>query len=140
MTSTNRNKELVRRFYEQVVAGGHVELLETLAASNMIDHTAAEAGWPEGRAGFVQHVKWVHGAITDRDVSVDDLVAEGDRVVAFWTLNGVHSGEFFGVPATGKQISATAVSVLTIEDDQIAEYVVRPDVLSLLQQLGAFPS
>jgi predicted ester cyclase len=71
---------------------------------------------------------------------VDDLLAEGGRVVAYWTLQGTHTGEFFGVPATGREFTGTAVSRISFENGQITEYMVRPDALGILQQLGAIPS
>ena len=140
MTVSEDNKLLTRRFYEEVVAKGQVELLDTLAAADIFDHAAEEMGWAAGRAGFVEHIQWLHGGVSEPVVTIEDLIAEGDCVVAYWTCSGTHSGDFFGVPATGKTFVATAVSRLTFKDGQLIDYMVRPDALSVLQQLGAIPA
>jgi predicted ester cyclase len=73
-------------------------------------------------------------------VTVDDLVAEGERVVAFWTLKGTHQGEFWGVAPTGNSITGTSVSVFRLSDGLIAEYHLRAtDRYGILRQLGAIP-
>jgi predicted ester cyclase len=140
MSGMEENKQLTRTFYDEVVAKGRVELLDTLAAPDMVDHAAEVMGWKPGRDGFVQHIEWLHGAVSSVNVTVDDLLAEADRVVAYWTLQGTHVGEFFGVPATGREFTATAVSRLSFVNGQIVDYLVRPDALGILQQLGALPS
>jgi len=139
MSTASENKDVVRQFFEEVVAKDRLDLLDTVAAADMIDHTAPELGWSPGRKGFSEHVQWVHKGVSDRVVTVDDLVAEGDRVVVYWTLAGRHTGDFF-VPATGRTFSASAISVCTLKDRQIVEYNVMPDALGLLQQLGAVPT
>ncbi|MFT3852947.1 MAG: ester cyclase [Ilumatobacteraceae bacterium] len=139
MDDTEANKRVVRQFFEEVVANGRLDLMDELVAADVFNHTAAASGWVPGRPGFVQEVRWVHDGVSDRAVEVDDMIAEGDRVVAYWTLSGVHTGDFF-VPATGRTFSAKAISLCTLEDGQIVEYDVMPDALSLLQQLGALPA
>ena len=76
----------------------------------------------------------------DIDVSVDDLIAEGDRVVIRWTGTGTHSGEFMGVPATGVKISVTGIAIDRIEGGKIVEHWEQFDTLGMMQQLGAIPS
>jgi predicted ester cyclase len=136
MGDIEANKRMVRDFYEKVVAGRDIGLLKSLVAEDMFDHGAQEMGWAPGRAGFVEHIEWVHAGVSDIAVTVDDLVAEGHRVVAYWSLSGVHTGDFF-VPATQRSFTATAISILTFRDSQLIEYKVQPDALGLLQQLGA---
>jgi len=65
---------------------------------------------------------------------VDDLLAEDSRVVVYWTLRGRHTGEWFGVPPTGRDLTGTAISRVTFDDGQVTDYLVRPDVFGLLQQ------
>jgi predicted ester cyclase len=69
-------------------------------------------------------------------VSVDDLVAEGDRVIVFWKIEGVHVGTIFGVPATGKRFTGHSISWLTVKDGQVVRYNVLPDRLGIIQQLA----
>jgi steroid delta-isomerase-like uncharacterized protein len=122
------------------VSGGNLALLEELAAEDIVDHSAAVMGWLPGRAGFKQHVIWFRTALPDLHITVDDMVAEGNRVVAFWTARGTHEGEFFGVAPTGKPVTGTAISVLRVAGGQIAEYKVWPDRLAVMQQVGAIPA
>src|SRR3954454_8687479 len=116
MSGTETNKQLAQTFYDEVVAKGRVELLDTLASPDMVDHGAAAMGWKPGRDGFVQHIEWLNSGVSSINVTVDDLLAEGDRVVVYWTIQGTHTGEFFGVPATGREFTGTAVSQLSFEN------------------------
>lgn len=70
---------------------------------------------------------------------IEDLVAEGDRVAFRMTMDFTHTGEFMGIPATGKQISFSGIGIMRIADDKIAELWGNPDVMSFMQQLGALP-
>ena len=140
MTTSEDIKELARRLFEDVVATGRVEKLDSLARSDIFDHSAERMGWAAGRPGFVQHIEWLHGSVSDAEIVIDDMIAEDNRVVVYWTLRGTHTGELFGVPATGRVFATTAVSLLTFTDGQLSEYMARPDGLSLLQQLGGLPT
>lgn len=70
---------------------------------------------------------------------IEDLVAEGDRVAFRMTMDFTHTGEFMGIPATGKQISFSGIGIMRIADGKIAEFWGNPDVMSFMQQLGALP-
>jgi steroid delta-isomerase-like uncharacterized protein len=134
--SLHENKTIARRYFEEVLSEGNLALLDELAADDMVDHAGSAAGWLPGRAGFKQHVTLFRTAFPDLRVTVDDMVAEGDTVVAFWTVSGTHNGEWWGVPATGKHLTITAVSTIRIENGQIAEYRARADRYGALLQLG----
>jgi len=67
-------------------------------------------------------------------------VAEGNRVVVFWRIQGVHTGTVWGVPASGNTIDGTSVSVITFRDGRVVDYTVTPDRLTILRQLGALPA
>jgi predicted ester cyclase len=134
------NKQLVRTFFADVVEKGQVGLLDDLTAADMVDHLAEDMGWKPGRDGFVQHIEWLHSAVSVSEVTVDDLIAEGDRVVAYWTLRATHTGDLYGVPATGREFTGTAISRITLSEGRITDYLVRADVFGVLQALGAIPS
>ncbi len=76
-------------------------------------------------------------AFPDLEWRIDDLIAEGDKVVARTTMSGTQTGEFFGIPATGRRVSMTGVHVFRVQDGKIAEHWGSNDDLSLLRQLGA---
>jgi steroid delta-isomerase-like uncharacterized protein len=76
----------------------------------------------------------------DIQVSIEDLVAEGKKVVAHWTWCGTNQGEFQGIPPTGKQVTGSGISIQRIADGKIAEAWVNFDTLGMLQQLGVIPA
>lgn len=78
-------------------------------AEDCFDHGADLAGW---KNGFLDHVTWFPAAFPDVVAQVDDMVAEGDRVVAYWSFTGAHQEELMGFPATGRKVSSYAVSQL----------------------------
>ena len=134
------NKAVVRRFYEEAVAKCDLDLLDTLVAEDVEDWHAAEHGWLPGRAGFKQHVADIHLGGGEYRLTVDDLVAEGDRVVAFWTFTRTHGKPILGIPPTGKRVTVGVVSVLRLADRQITQYRARPDRYAFLEQVGRLPA
>jgi predicted ester cyclase len=135
--SIDIHKDIARRLYEEVVNLGKSELLDTFVAEGGDDTTRAHAGWSSGRAGFREHLEWLRASVPDVHATVTDILAEGDRVVVFWRIEGTHHGELFGVPPTGRRIDATSISLLTFRAGQIINYSVLPDRLTILRQVGA---
>jgi len=137
-TQDQSPKTVARRLYEDVVGRNDTALLDELVASDAIDYNAERQSWPAGREGFRRHVAFFHGVFSNLEVSIDDLVEEGERVVAFWTLRGTHSGELWGIPPTGRRVVVSTISILRMQGGQVVEYESRPDRLGLLLQLGGF--
>jgi predicted ester cyclase len=134
------NKRVVRRFLEELFGAGNLRLLDELVAPHAVHVPANKAvtyGWEPGREGFRQHVSWFRNAYPDMHLTVDDLIAEEDRVVAFWTMGGTHQGEFFGVSPTGRHVVFTAIGRLRVVNGQVCEFQVHPDRLGILTQLGS---
>ncbi|GAB2825438.1 ester cyclase [Actinocorallia aurea] len=129
-----RNKDIARRFYAELVTGPHPELLEEFVAPDAVDETSAGLG---GIEDFRAHLAWIAASAGEVTASVTDAVAEGDRVVVFWRIEGTHTGELFGVPPTGRRFSGQSVSTITFRDGKIVRYAVLPDRLGIVQQLGA---
>jgi steroid delta-isomerase-like uncharacterized protein len=138
MTLTS-NKAVARRFYEEVINAGRTDVLDEIVAEDAVDHAGA-GRWTPGRAGFLQHVTWLRETLGEVATTVTGLVAEDDRVVVFWSMTGVHRGELFGVPATGRRVGGDSISWLTIRDGRIVEYSVLPDRQQFLRQLGGAPA
>ncbi|CUU55143.1 conserved hypothetical protein, steroid delta-isomerase-related [Parafrankia irregularis] len=130
-------KEIARRLYEEVVTEGRTELLETFVAEDGTDGSRPQASWSNGRKGFQEHVDGLRTSVPDVRATVTDLLAEGDRVVVFWRIEGTHEGELWGVPGTGRRIEADSISLITFRDNQIVNYSVLPDRLTILRQVGA---
>ena len=137
--SVAKNKALVRRFVEQVLAGGDLGALNALAAPGCVDHAAPPGQTPclEAIAHFV--VLWC-AAFPDLRITIEDLLGEGDRVAVRSTLRGTHRGEFFGLPATDRRVTVTMIELYRLASGQIVERRPVLDTLGLLHQLGAGPS
>jgi steroid delta-isomerase-like uncharacterized protein len=136
--STEANKRVVRRFYDEVLNGKKLEVLEEIAVADYDEHDMLP-GQGTGLAGLRERVTILDEALDPR-FTVEDVIAEGDRVVVRWTNSGTHVGEFFGAPATGKGFTIAGVDIYRLEDGKMAEHWHVVDQLSMLQQLGMLPS
>ncbi len=137
--SAEENKAIVRRFYEEVVNKSNLRLAEELIASNYIEHSAPP-GLAPGLEGFKQFLTMIGTAFPDIHVTVEDLIAERDRVAARLTIRGTHKGKLMGtILATGKQATWTGIDIVRIAGGKIIERWSERDLLSLMQQLGAVP-
>jgi steroid delta-isomerase-like uncharacterized protein len=134
--SVEQNKQVYRRWFEEVVSGGDLALADELLASNYALHFPGAPG-PVDREGHKQLVMMFRSAFPDWRESVEDVIAEGDKVVIRVTGRGTHEGEFQGIPPTGTQVTATGVGIGRIENGRIAEAWAAYDALGLMQQLGA---
>jgi steroid delta-isomerase-like uncharacterized protein len=133
--STEDNKAIVRRFYEEVWNKGNLTVADQLLAPDVLDHTAPP-GLPPGREGHKQLVTMFRTPFPDLDSTIEDQVAEGDTVVSRLRVRGTHQGEFFGVPPTSKQFTITSIDLDRIGDGKIVEHWSIADQLGLMQQLG----
>jgi predicted ester cyclase len=124
--STEDHKALVRRFYEEVFNKKNMAAIDDFVAPNHIE-------------GAKQSITMYLTAFPDLHVTVEDMVAEGDKVVARLTVRGTHQGAFLGIPPTGKQVTGTAIDVNRIADGKSVEHWNEMDTLGLLQQLGVGP-
>ena len=133
--SVEANKALVRRFVEEVLGRGNFAALAELAAPDCVDHAAPARGLPALAtiAGVV--VEW-HAAFPDFRVTIEDLLAEGDRVVVHATLRGTHRGDFFGLPPTGRPLAVGGLGRYRLAGGRIVERWCYLDVVALCAQLG----
>ena len=129
--ATEDNKAVVRRSFD-----GNLDTIDEVFAKDFIDHNPLPGQQP-GRAGFKEAQALMHSAWTDRHATIEDQIAEGDRVASRVTNTGRHVGEFMGIPATGKEATVTLVSIDRVVDGKIVETWTSMDMLDLLQQLGA---
>jgi steroid delta-isomerase-like uncharacterized protein len=130
------NKATVRRYLETVIGEGHVDLVEEFMAEGIELHGT---GLAPGLAAIQEWVATLVAAFPDRHLTIDDIVAEGDRVVARTTLNGTHQGEMQGIPATGKSVTQPSITVFYLANGKIAEGWYASDHLTMMQQLGVIP-
>jgi steroid delta-isomerase-like uncharacterized protein len=131
--STDENKALYRRFIEEVINRHDLDRLEAFLTPDIIEHTP---GMPSGVAGARQFTAAYFTAFPDLQLSIDDLIAEGDRGVARLTATGTHRGVFLGILLTGKRVTIASLDAWRVQDGKCAEHWSQVDMLGLLQQLG----
>jgi predicted ester cyclase len=135
------NKAVVRRYVEEYQIGRREEVADELVAEQFVHH--AGPGWAQtitGKAfGKPQFVAMLHAAFPDLDVVIHDQIGEGDLVVTRKTFRGTHNGEFMGIAPTGNRVAIDVIDIIGITDGQLTEHWTCPDMLGLMQQLGALP-
>lgn len=140
--STEQNKALSRRSYEDIFSKGNTALIDQMYDDNYMNHDASgpPGGWPRGPQGFHGVVATYRGAFPNLQFTVEELVAEGDKVVTRWTARGTNTGSLMGMPPTGKAVVISGISIERITNGKIAESWVNFDQLGMLQQLGVIPA
>ena len=136
--SAEEHKAIARRAYE-IFSSGSLEAIEEVIAPDLVDHNA-QPGRTGGIEGTRQVLGMLRAAFPDLRFTPDDLIAEGDRVVARVTLTGTHQGEFQGLPPTGKQVTISGIEIVRIANGKAVERWGQFDNLGMLQQLGAIPA
>ena len=128
------NKDLVRRYYQ--ATSGDLAGIEDIVTAGFVDHHFPP-NLPPGPEGVRIFFNDILGAFTERAIAIDELVAEGDRVVCKFALLASHTGEFAGIAATGRRITCPAYSTFRIAEGKLAEGWELADLLGLFQQLQA---
>ena len=136
--STEANKKVLRRFFEELFNTGDLSVADEIVALNYVNHNTIP-GEPYGREGLKFFVTLLRTAFPDIHFTIDDQIAEGDKVATRLHFTGTHQGKFASVPATGKSVTATAINVQRMADGQIQETWLDWDALGLMHQLGAIP-
>jgi predicted SnoaL-like aldol condensation-catalyzing enzyme len=131
---TEGNKAIIRRFQEDVLNGRDVNVLNEIVAEDYLDH-AAFPGQEPGRQGVKWRISYLLAAL-DPFWTAHDFIAEGDLVVARWSLSGTHRGEFLGVQPTGKEFTLKVIEMYRVKDEKMAEHWNVVDMFGLYQQLG----
>jgi steroid delta-isomerase-like uncharacterized protein len=133
------NAELIKRFYEDVLGNGNLDLVDELATEGMVDHEEGLPGQPPGTEGVKFFITTLREAFPDIKASIDVTLAEGDLAAARGVVSGTHQGEFMGVPASNKSVEFEVVDIIRVEDGKVAEHWGLTDTMSLMQQIGAIP-
>ena len=136
MPTNDEGKRLYMRLATEVLNAKKLEVVDELIARDFVEHVAGEAR-RTGAEGFRVARQRRNAVFPDWSVRVDDLIAEGDKVVVRATGSGTHRGEFMGIPATGRRISVTWIAIYRVKDGKLAEHWQNIDELGLLKQLGA---
>ena len=135
--STEENKAIVRRFFELGPSSGDMNAANALLDPNFALHTPLPSA--PGIQGINDVVTTCRAAFEHLNVTVEDMVAEGNKVTARFTARGIHKGQFMGLPPTGKSITMTGIEIFRIENCKIAELWGEANMLGLMEQLGIVP-
>jgi steroid delta-isomerase-like uncharacterized protein len=133
------NKLVMNRFLEFINTSSE-KLAQELISPNAVFHVPGRTEPMRGPAGYLAIIGMMRGGFPDIQWTLEEMVAEGDKVAARFTMRGTHRGTFFGVPPTGKTISVQAMNIYRLSGGQFVEEHGQPDMLGLLQQIGAVPT
>lgn len=134
------NKAISRRVVEEIFNKGRLEAADELVTPDFVGHDPALPEPLRGPDGLRSQAEGYRSAFPDMRITIEDEIAEGDRVVTRWMARGTHEGELFGIPATGRQATVTGITIDRIVDGRIVETWNNWDTFGLLQQLGAIPA
>jgi steroid delta-isomerase-like uncharacterized protein len=137
--STEENKSIVRRFVDEVQSKDDIDAIDELCSPEFVNHSAPP-GVPSNCEGVKQVTAMFRQAFPDSYFTVEDMVAEGDKVATRKTFHGTHQGEFMGIPPTGQQVSTGLIDVVRIVDGKVVEHWSMGDNLGMMQQLGVIPT
>jgi steroid delta-isomerase-like uncharacterized protein len=140
--ATEEDKALAHRFHVDIFQGGDLDAADELCAPDFVIHAPGlppelQRG-PEGVKRFAAMLRRGFGDVVE--ITHEDTIAEGDKVVIRWSSRGTHRGEFLGIPPTGKATTTTGIDIFRVEGGRLAELWQNWDQLGLLQQLGALPA
>jgi len=138
--STEQNKALFRRLMEEVFDRGNISLIDELFAPDFVEHEELPPGIPAGSEGVKQLSTMFRSAFPDFKATIDDMIAEGDKVVVRGTWSGTHKGEFMGIAPTGKRVSFGVIDMVRIAGGKFVEHWGQMDNMGLMQQLGLIPA
>ena len=133
--SAEENKAKVRRLIEEFLNKGNLAVADETFATNFVNHSPAAGARPD-RQVFKQYTTTLHTAFPDFYCAIEDLIAEGDRVVVSLMCRGTHKGEFMGISPTGRPVNVASLSILRFAGGRVVERWNVTDNLGVLQQLG----
>ncbi len=133
--SEEENKAFVRRVIDELFSKKNVDAMSDFFAADLVPHILPP-GMPSNRDGFKQLVTALVGAFPDFRVTIDDLIAEGEKVVGRATVTGTQKGEFMGIAPTGKHATWSEIFIWQIKGDKVVEIWGEVDQFGLMQQLG----
>jgi steroid delta-isomerase-like uncharacterized protein len=133
------NKKVVRRLIEEVWNKGNLPLADELFTPNYAHHDSSTPDVGRGPESEKKRVTLYRTAFPDLQLNVEDIIGEGEIVMARWSCRGTHKGDLGGIAPTGKQFNISGVSIARFAGGKMAEGWVNWDALGLMQQLGVVP-
>lgn len=137
---SNDNKTVARRYLEDALNQGRLHLIEELVAPTFIDHGSGSSA-PEAKspARLAQQAAMIRASFPDLHITIEDMMAEGDKVAYRYSMRGTHQADFMGIAATGRPINVTGIRIFRVSDGKIQEAWEGWDELGWMRQLGLLP-
>jgi steroid delta-isomerase-like uncharacterized protein len=136
--SSEQNKTIVRRLIEEPWKG-NLSVVDELIDSKYIGHDPAIPEPLRGPDGFKENVATYLAAYSDARITVDEQIAEGDKVATRWTGRGTHDGDLMGVSPTGKKVTVSGLTFSRIANGKVVEEYTNWDTFGMMQKLGVVP-
>ena len=133
------NKTIVRRLFEEVWNKGNLSVADELFTPNCEHHDASSPDFGRGPESEKKRATLYRTAFPDLRLTIEDIIAEGETVIARWSCRGTHKGDLSGIAPTGKQVTISGVSIARFSGSKMAEGWINWDALGLMQQLGVAP-
>ena len=134
-----QNKAIVRRLFEELWNKGNLSLADQLFTPNYTHHDSSSPDFGHGPESERKRVTLYRTAFPDLHLTIEDIIAEGDAVMARWSCRGTHKGDLSGIAPTGKQFTISGVTIARLTNGKLAEGYVNWDAQGLMQQLGVVP-
>jgi len=132
--SLPQNKAVARRFVEELLGAGNFALFDEITTKDYADHNLPSVVTPRQSIGAFR------AGFPDAQFHIEDVIAEEDKVVVRYTVAATHTGNFYGIPATGRHVEMPGISIYRIKEGKLSEAWVQYDQLGLMQQLGVIPA
>ena len=133
-------EDLFRRYFSEGTNKGDLSVIADVFAEDYAHHDPANPDVIVGRQGVENHINTLRGAFPDIAFEVEDMVVDGEKICIRWTAHVTHTGDYFGIPPTGKSANITGMNTWHMRDGKAVEGWVNRDDFGLLQQLGIIPS
>jgi steroid delta-isomerase-like uncharacterized protein len=134
------NKAIVRRLYEEVWNKRKLEVINEIISPSHAIQAPNNSGSSIGPEAYKRNVLLFFAGYPDLHWTIEDTIAEKDKVVACWTISGTHKGDYMGVPATNKKVSVDGITIHHIANGKIMDSYVSWDIWGMMQQLGVVPA
>ena len=137
--SIEQNKALANQLIEEILNKRNVNLIDELFSPNFVENEELPPGIPPGREAPKALFGMLHSAFPDFNASIEQMIAEGDKVVIRMTWSGTHKGEFMGIPPTGRNVSFGVIDIVRLAGGKFMEHWGILDNMAMMQQLGVIP-
>jgi len=136
---SEENKTVIRRSFEELWNKGNLSVADELFAPNYTHHDPSTPDVGRGPESEKKRATLYRTAFPDLKLTIEDIIAEGETVMARWSCRGTHKGDLSGIAPTGKQFTISGVTIARLTNGKLAEGYVNWDALGLMQQLGVVP-